>query len=108
MIQNISIKLLRSLTIIGNNFEWSFFPDTARQVVVDVRRLYPSVDNDVGIPAVRRMLESHPNPEGLPTDLIIDALTICLEENFCEFCGEHYKVNHGTGMGWVRAIVVTM
>ena len=71
-------------------------PDMAKQVV---QRLYPSVDNDMGIPAVRRMLERHPNPEGLPIDLIIDALTICLEENFCEFCNQHYKVNSGTAMG---------
>ena len=53
----------------------------------------------MGIPAVRRMLQSHPNPEGLPTDMIIKALKICLEENFCEFCGEQFKVNSGTAMG---------
>ena len=53
----------------------------------------------MGIPAVRRMLQSHPNPEGLPTDMIIKALKICLEENFCEFCGEKFKVNSGTAMG---------
>ena len=32
------------------------------------------------------------------SQLIIDALTICLEENFCEFCGQYYQVNHGTAM----------
>ena len=53
----------------------------------------------MGIPAVRRLLERYPNPEGLNTDLIIEALKICLEENFCEFCGNYYKVNSGTAMG---------
>ena len=53
----------------------------------------------MGIPAVKRLLDHHPNPDGLPTDLIIDALTICLEENFCEFCNEYFKVNSGTAMG---------
>ncbi len=31
--------------------------------------------------------------------MIIEALKICLEENFCEFCGEQFKVNSGTAMG---------
>ena len=74
-------------------------PRTAKQLGCDVVKLYPSVDNDMGIPAVRKLLESHPNPEGLSTDLIIEALEIVLEENFCEFTGEHFKVNSGTAMG---------
>ena len=74
-------------------------PHTAKQVAADVRKLYPSVDNAMGVPAVRKLLEKYPNPDKLPIDLIIDALEICLEENFCEFCGEYFKVNSGTAMG---------
>ena len=71
----------------------------AKQVGCDVQKLYPSVENNVWIPAVRRMLERYPNPEFVPTDLIIEALEICLEENFCEFCNDYFKVNSGTAMG---------
>lgn len=92
-IHQIIIKLNQSWQNIGG------LPASAKQVCADVRKLYPSVDNTMGIPAVRRKLEENPNPEGLPTDLIIEALQICLEENFCEFCGEHFKVNSGTAMG---------
>ena len=74
-------------------------PHTAKKVSADAKKLYPCVDNNMGIPAVKRLLERHPNPDGLPTDLIIDALTFCLEENFCEFCNEYFKVNSGTAMG---------
>ena len=74
-------------------------PRSAKQAAADVCKLYPSVDNNMGVPAVRKRLAENPNPEGLPTDLIIDALEICLEENFCEFCGDHFKVNSGTAMG---------
>ena len=71
----------------------------AKQVGCDVQKLYPSVENNVWIPAVRRMLERYPNPEFVPTDLIIEALEICLEKNFCEFCNDYFKVNSGTAMG---------
>ena len=74
-------------------------PETAKQVAADIQKLYPSVGNNMGIPAVKRLLESNPNPDGLSTDLITEALTICLEKNFCEFCGEHFKGNSGVQMG---------
>ena len=54
-------------------------------------KLYPSVDNADGVPAVERLLEKYPNPDGLPKELILEALKICLEENVCEFCGEFFK-----------------
>ena len=31
--------------------------------------------------------------------MIIDALTICLEENLCEFGDEHFRVNSKTAIG---------
>ena len=92
-IQQIIIQLNRLWQRLGG------LPHTAKKVAADAKKLYPCVDNNMGIPAVKRLLEGHPNPDGLPTDLIIDALTICLEENFCEFCNEYFKVNSGTAMG---------
>ena len=74
-------------------------PTTAKQIAGDVVKLYPSVDNKDGVPAVERLLERFPNPDGLPSDLIIEALKICLEQNVCEFCGKLYRPNSGTAMG---------
>ena len=56
----------------------------AKQVCCDVRKLYPSVDNDMGIPAVRRLLDKYPNPDGLNTDLIID--TAHCVSRFVQIC----------------------
>ena len=84
------------------NRQWQHLgglPESAKQVAADVRKLFPSVDNAMGIPVVKRLLQSNPHPEGLPTELIIEALTICLEDNFCEFCGSYYKGNSGSQMG---------
>ena len=36
-------------------------------------RLSPSVDNTDDVPAVERLLDKFPNPDGLPQDLIIEA-----------------------------------
>ena len=35
----------------------------------------------------------------MPTDLIIEAIKIFLEENFCEFCNKYFKVNNSTAIG---------
>ena len=92
-IHQIIIQLNRTWQSLGG------LPKTAKQVAADVKKLYPSVDNEMGIPAVRRLLRSHPNPDGLSTNFIIEALEICLEDNFCEFFGEYFIVNSGTAMG---------
>jgi len=31
-------------------------------VAADIRKLYPSVDNQMGIPAMKRLLDSYSNP----------------------------------------------
>ena len=91
--------------LITLNRKWQHLgglPDTAKQVCCDVRKLYPSVDNDMGIPAVRRLLEKHPNPEGLDTDLIIDVWRKIIV-NFVVNISRLILV-----LLWGRATVVTM
>ena len=63
-IHQIIIQLNRTWQSLGG------LPKTAKQVAADVKKLYPSVDNEMGIPAVRRLLRSHPNPDGLSTNFI--------------------------------------
>ena len=51
--------------IIQLNRQWQQLggiPDSAKQVAADIRKLYPSVDNQMGIPAVKRLLDSYSNP----------------------------------------------
>ena len=79
------LKLNRTLSSLGG------LPPTAKQIAGDVIKLYPSVDNNDGVPAVRKMLEQFPNPDGLPTELIIEALKICLEENVLRVNYMHIK-----------------
>ena len=88
--------------IISLNNQWGNLggiPNTAKQIACDVKKLYPSVENVDGVDALSELLDKFPNPDGLPKELIMEALKICLEENVCEFCGRFFKPNHGTAMG---------
>ena len=86
--------------IISINEQYSDgLPDSAVHVGCDVKKLYPSVDKNMGLAAVRKWLVLFPNPEGLPTELIMELAQICVEENTCEFLGHFYCPNCGTATG---------
>ena len=74
-------------------------PDSAIHVGCDVKKLYPSVDKEMGLAAVRKWLVFFPNLEGLCTELIMDLAQICVDENTCEFLGQFYCPNCGTATG---------
>ena len=79
-------------------------PSTFKIVICDVAKLYPSVNNLMGVPAVRHMLNTFPSPYLPLTDCIIEALQICLDCNVCKFqTGDgktHIRIpNRGTAMG---------
>ena len=79
-------------------------PSSTRIVICDVSKLYPSVNNLMGVPAVRDLLSKFPSPYTPLTNCIIEALQICLDCNVCRFMtGDgrtHIRVpNRGTAMG---------
>lgn len=86
------------------NASVSSLPQSATIAICDVEKLYPSVNNLMGIPAVRSLLQSFPSPYTPLTECIIEALRICLDCNVCQFTTSdgktHLRVpNHGTAMG---------
>ena len=79
-------------------------PQSTVITICDVVKLYPSVNNDMGVPAVKRMLDMFPSPYIPLTDCIIEALQICLSCNICKFTTgdgkNHLRMpNRGTAMG---------
>lgn len=79
-------------------------PDTAILAVCDVVALYPSVDNNMGVPAMRRMLQKHPPPLETSTECVIEALEIALNNNSCAYTDKQGETvfatpNRGTAMG---------
>ena len=79
-------------------------PAEATMVTCDVIGLYPNVNNDMGIPAVRKKLEEQQSPLGFPPESIVEALTISLNNNATRYMNPngdttYARPNRGTAMG---------
>ena len=90
--------ILQKILTINEHFPGGL-PEGSVNVGCDVKKLYPSVDKLMGLAAVRKWLVLHPNPDGLPTELIMELAQICVDENTCEFLGHFYCPNSGTATG---------
>ena len=64
----------------------------------DVVSMFPNIDNNLGISAVRRAFNSR--SVNIPsTDCLVEAVEICLRVNNCQFSGQNFVQKHGTVMG---------
>ena len=86
------------------NETMSPLPKTACFVTCDVISLFPNVDNTMGIPATRKMLDQHPSTLSVPTACVMEALEIALNNNVSQYTpGDGQTVyatpNMGTAMG---------
>ena len=74
------------------------FPDGTLLVSWDVFSMFPNIDNSLGIRAVTQALNSRPNlfPS---TECIVEAVSICLENNNSQFLNQNFLQIHGTAMG---------
>ena len=61
----------------------------------DVVSIFPNIDNNLGISAVRRALNSR--SVNIPsTDCVVEAVE---RVNNCQFSGQNFVQKHGTAMG---------
>ena len=60
--------------------------------------MFPNIDNNLGITAVRKALESR-SYKFPSTDCIAEAVEICLRVNNCQFSEQNFVQKHGTAMG---------
>ena len=74
------------------------FPQGTLLVSWDVVSMFPNIDNDLGLSAVTKALNSRSNQ--IPsTQCIVEAVKICLEHNNSQFENINYLQIHGTAMG---------
>ena len=60
--------------------------------------MFPNIDNNLDISAVKRALNSR--YVNIPsTDCLVKAVEICLRVNNCQFSGQSFVQKHGTAMG---------
>ena len=90
--------ILQKIITINEQFP-NGLPHSAVNVGCDVKKLYPSVDKQMGLVAIRKWLGLYPNPDGLPVELIMDLAQICVDENTCEFLDQFFSPNCGTATG---------
>ena len=64
----------------------------------DVVSMFPNIDNNLGITAVRKALDSR-SSKFPSTDCITEAVEICLRVNNCHFSEQNFVQKHGTAMG---------
>ena len=64
----------------------------------DFVAMFSNIDNNLGILAVRKALDSRPD-KFLSTDCVLKAAEICLQVNNCQFAGQNFVQKHGTAMG---------
>ena len=74
------------------------FPEGTLLVSWDVVSMFPNIDNELGLGAVSRALDTR--KQLLPsTDCILEAVEICLKSNHSVFNEKFYLQVHGTAMG---------
>ena len=67
-------------------------------VSFDVVNMFPNIDNNLGIKAVKKALNSRKD-KSPPTNCILEATKLCLELNNCRYLGKDFLQIHGTAMG---------
>ena len=65
---------------------------------MDVESLYTNIDTQMGIKAVKTLMDRHPDPSR-PDQFILQLLNNSLTRNDFEFNGQHYLQVKGTAMG---------
>ena len=90
--------LLRKLSDINNEHPGGI-PDTAINLGCDIVNMFGSINQEDGLTTLQDWLGKHPNPDGLPTQLLLELAKLCLEENACEFLRRFFCPNSGTVTG---------
>ena len=94
-------EFLQKINVINETL--SPLPESDCLATCDVISLYPNVNNDIGIPSVKHMLNKFPSPHNIDTKCITEALSIALDNNVCKYTDgqiiTYARPNQGTAMG---------
>ena len=74
------------------------FPTGTLLVSWDVVTMFPNIDNELGVTAVKNALDAR-SVKIPSTECVLEAVEICLKSNNCQFDNNNYVQQHGTAMG---------
>ena len=92
------IKDTNHMLDIIDNLNDSNLPDNSVLVSFDIVNMFPSIDNESGIKAVKEMLNVREN-KNPPTECILEALRLCLGCNNSVFNDKNFLQTDGTTQG---------
>ena len=76
---------------------------------MDVTSLHTNIPQEKGIQTVCRAYNSFYNDQPpIPTQFLVKALGLILQENSFQFCGKNYLQTHGTAMGTKIAVAFAL
>ena len=81
-----------------DNLNDSDLPEDSVLVSFDVANIFPSIDNESGIKAVKKVLNDRES-KNPPTECILEALILCLECNNSVFNDKNFIQTDGTAQG---------
>ena len=92
------IKDTSHMLDIIDNLNDSDLPENSVLVSFDVVNMFPSIDNESGITAVKKVLNGRES-KNPPTECILEALRLCLECNNSVFNDKNFIQTDGTARG---------
>ena len=92
------IKDTNHMLDIIDNLNDSDLPEYSVLVSFDVVNMFPSIDNESGIKAVKKVLNDRES-KNPPTECILEALRLCLECNISVFNEKKFIQTDGTAQG---------
>lgn len=97
--------------LIDDLHQMDTLPVTAKLFTADAVSMYTNIDSTHALQVLQNLLDENKNllPENFPTNALLDALQIIMDNNVFEFGSEHFKQRMGTAMGTpVACIYATM
>ena len=84
-------------------------PDNHKLVSFDVKSLFTSIPLQLALDCTQTAITQHADdtPLPIPTNDIMDLLSLCLTSTYFQYNGKHYKQLHGTAMGSPVSVVVS-
>ena len=92
------IKDISHMLDIIDNLNDSDLPENSVLVSFDAVNMFPSIDNESGIKAVKKVLNDRES-KNPPTECILETLRLCLECNNSVFNGKNFIQTDGTAKG---------
>ena len=101
-----SKRKLQSTEDFINTIKTIQIPDNHKLVSFDVKSLFTSIPLQLALQCTETAIKRSTTKLPIPTQDIMELLTLCLNSTYFQYNGKHYKQLHGTAMGSPVSVIV--